>query len=565
MTALPGRWPLVVLLAVAPPLLLGLFARSIWTPDEPREIALAWNIAQQHDKAVPSLAGEPFSEKPPLTYWLAGASMQAFGKSAAAARIPNLAYALLGTFAVALLARGLLRSAGRAGAEAALGAAVAGVAFGTMELSWQVQIWLASDAPLLAGTSVALLGAWQGLDAPPGRSKLTGYALMHAGMLLGFFSKNLIGWIIPGLALLGFLAWEQRWRELQRWELWAPLAVQAAAILAWVMAVADHANGARLLRIFFVDNLLGRFLPIPGEVTYHTAHRNWPGKYLVELPYYLLPWTLLALAAARRAWRAVREPGPARPAWRFALCIVLPNLALLSVSTTARGVYFAPLLAGMAAILGLWSVEHLGEPDLFERRCLALTLALLAVICLALPTAAVIAIPEFDLSPLFAVLASGGLLAASVGLYLAAQRQRAGTYVAAQACGYAAYVATLCSAGVALIAVGNAVQRLERVGAAVAEEVAQGTRVALLRPDETIRAVLEYHEGLVLPSLEDEPGVRAALAADPQLRLLAKLPRAGGQQQGFLDDVAARFGVIVERRIEIPHGRRYAVLARPPG
>lgn len=564
MTALLRRWPLIVVLAVAPPLLLGLFARSIWTPDEPREIALAWNIVQQDDKAVPSLAGEPFSEKPPLTYWLAGTSMQAFGKSAAAARIPNLAYALLGTFAVALLTRGLLRSAGRAEAEAALGAAVAGVAFGTMELSWQVQIWLASDAPLLAGTSVALLGAWQGLNAAPGRSKLAGYALMHAGMLLGFFSKNFIGWIIPGLALLGFLAWERRWRELQRWELWAPLALQAAAILAWVTAVADHADGARLLRIFFVDNLLGRFLPIAGEVTY-TSHRNWPGKYLVELPYYLLPWTLLALAAARRAWRAVREPGPARPAWRFALCIVLPNLALLSVSTTARGVYFAPPLAGMAAMLGLWAVRHLGDPDLFERRCLALTLALLAFICLALPAAAVIAVPELALSPLFAVWASGGLLAASAGLYLAARRQRAGAYAAAQACGYAAYVATLCGAGVALIAVGNSVQRLERVSTAVAEAMAQGTRVALLRPDETIRAVLEYQEGLVLPSLEDDPGVRAALAADPGLRLLAKLPRAGGQQQGSLDDVTARFGLIVERRIEIPHGRRYAVLARPPG
>ena len=38
------------------------------------------------DKAVPLLGGVPFCEKPPLAYWLSGASMAALGKTPAAAR-----------------------------------------------------------------------------------------------------------------------------------------------------------------------------------------------------------------------------------------------------------------------------------------------------------------------------------------------------------------------------------------------------------------------------------------------------------------------------------------------
>ena len=60
---------------------LGLFARGYWTPDEPREAALAASVST-HALALPVLGGVTFAEKPPLTYWLAGASMAAFGHGA---------------------------------------------------------------------------------------------------------------------------------------------------------------------------------------------------------------------------------------------------------------------------------------------------------------------------------------------------------------------------------------------------------------------------------------------------------------------------------------------------
>src|ERR1700678_3896825 len=149
---------------------VGMFGRAYWTPDEPREADIAWRMSWQSDKAVPLLAGEPFCEKPPLTYWIAALPIRVFGAQAWAARLPNLLYAIIGALCVGMLAG---RSCGRAGAL--IGAAV----IGTFLLAYQVEIWFATDAPLLASTAAALLGAYIGFYAAHGRERLGGHTLMH--------------------------------------------------------------------------------------------------------------------------------------------------------------------------------------------------------------------------------------------------------------------------------------------------------------------------------------------------------------------------------------------------
>ena len=89
---------------------VGMFGRGYWTPDEPREADIAWRMSWQADKAVPLLAGEPFCEKPPLTYWLAAVPIALLGEQAWIARLPNLLYAVITALGVGLLAA---RSAGR--------------------------------------------------------------------------------------------------------------------------------------------------------------------------------------------------------------------------------------------------------------------------------------------------------------------------------------------------------------------------------------------------------------------------------------------------------------------
>src|SRR5260370_9196647 len=150
---------------------VGLFGWGYWTRDGPREADIAWRMSWQADKAMPLVAGEPFSEKPPLTYWLAALPMKVFGDQAWAARLPNLLYALITALGVGLLAS---RSAGR------FAGLVGAATISTFLLSYQVPIWLATDAPLLAAVSVPFLGAYIGFYATTGKERLRGYLLMHA-------------------------------------------------------------------------------------------------------------------------------------------------------------------------------------------------------------------------------------------------------------------------------------------------------------------------------------------------------------------------------------------------
>ena len=386
---------------------VGLFARGYWTPDEPREADIAWRMSWQTDKAVPLLAGEAFCEKPPFAYWVAAASIRAFGPRAWAARLPNLLYALIAALGVGLLAR---RSAGR-GAAVASAAALA-----TFLLSYQVLVWLATDAPLLAAVSVALYGAYGGFYAERSADRLRGYTLMHAALAVGFLSKSAVAWMVPALALLVLVVWERRWRELARWELYAGLVLQALVILTWVAAVYRGPDGALHLKVFFWNNLAGRFAHVeaPQGLQYAAGHRNSPGKYLLELPLYLWPWTLLAAAALRRAWQALRAGAAGatemRPV-RFALATALPSLALLSVAATARNIYLAPALPGFALLLGWWA--SLGSHDRWDVRALRGTAYLLLIAMLVFAGAdAVLLAPSTPLGSL--AIAALGLLVAAV-------------------------------------------------------------------------------------------------------------------------------------------------------
>src|SRR5271163_220702 len=246
---------------------VGMFGRGYWTPDEPREADIAWRMSWQADRAVPLLAGEAFCEKPPLTYWLAAFPIKLLGPQAWAARPPNLLYALITALSVGLLAaRSLGKFAGLVGAATV----------STFLLSYQVAIWLATDAPLLAAVSMALLGAYIGFYAATSKERLSGYLLMHIALGVGFLCKSAAAWMVPALAILTLSIWERRWRELIRWELYFGLLIQAAMILTWVGFVYQGNEGPEHLKVFFWNNLIGRFASIdaPPDLQYAAAHRN---------------------------------------------------------------------------------------------------------------------------------------------------------------------------------------------------------------------------------------------------------------------------------------------------
>jgi 4-amino-4-deoxy-L-arabinose transferase-like glycosyltransferase len=575
-------WPGVLILALAPLWLLGMFDRGLWTPDEPREADIAWRMSLQSDRAIPHLADTPFLEKPPLTYWLAGASTATFGDSAALVRLPNLLYALIVAIAMGTLAA---RMAGR---DAAL---VAALLAGSALLSYRVAIWLAPDAALLAGCAVALLGAYTGYTSGAGARKFWGYTLMHAGAAWGFMAKSAPGWLVPAAALLALIVWERRWSELRRWELYAGAALQALVIGPWIMAVARTPEGAESLRVFFWDNLAGRFsalAPTPGH-NYAQGHLNWWGKYLVELPVYLLPWTVLGVAALGRAWRKARSTGSAAGVsagtpWRFAVCACLPFLGILSLAATARDVYAAPAILGFALLVALWAsalpsdASRLDEASLRSTRLLVAIIAGLLTALLGILAAAERArfIVVADL-----IVAVAVLPLTFTALRFAATLQHSKKYSASIAATYAAYALAFIAAGLLVVPV---IDRWQDLGALARriEQDSTGGDLAVLDPDETTIAILDYRLRVPVTPLVVPPDEARQVVADWFHRhgshgyVLVMLP---GHAPGELSQLIGRWyslalpgdgvaGALVasgsariSARYELPQGRRYALLS----
>jgi 4-amino-4-deoxy-L-arabinose transferase-like glycosyltransferase len=584
----PGSWTLarragpLVVLALAPLWLIGIFGRSLWTPDEPREADIAWRMSLQSDRTLPQLAGVPFLEKPPLSYWMSAAAVSVFGDSAGGARLPNLLYAAIGALSLVGLALAMQ-------AEVAAAVIAALVAMSAL-IAFRVTVWLAPDACLFAGCALALLGAWLGYRAAPGSAKARGYALMHLGSAIGFMAKSAPGWLVPALALLTLIAWERRWRELRRWELYAGFAIQALLIAPWVIAVLREANASETLSALFWHNIVGRFTRVasPVALDYTSGHHNSPGKYLLELPLYLLPWTLAVAAALGRAWRHVRHGAPDGTAWRFALCAALPFLALLSIAATARDVYAAPALLGFGLLAGLWAHAAQQSPSRLDRFAVRFSRYLTALIAWTLAGAlAVFAAAGEVRWATSAALALALIAAVHLALLYAARAERSGEFQRSLGLIYSGYAAALCLAAFVVLPIIDRWQDLPALARRIHADAAHEP-LALLDPDETTIAMLDHglwtRFTVLSTAASDSRSAPQVVThwfhtAGPEARVLVLLP---GHAPGALSHWLARFlpraaegdgtagaltaagAAALVQRYELPQGRRYALLGPPP-
>jgi 4-amino-4-deoxy-L-arabinose transferase-like glycosyltransferase len=569
------RWAARIIVALAPIWLICMLDRGLWTPDEPREADIAWRMSQQSDRTLPELAGTPFLEKPPLSYWMSADGLRLFGDSPAAARSPNILYAAITALAVGALSYAM------AGSGAAVVAALVAT---TALIVFRVTVWLAPDACLLAGCATALLGAYLGYTSPAGRRKLFGYCLMHVGAAMGFMAKSAPGWMAPALALAAVIAWERRWSELARYELYVGFLLQALIIGPWIAAVTHTPDGGDALLALFWHNVVGRFTKIsaPAALDYSTGHRNSPGKYFLELPVYLLPWTLLAVAALRRAWDRARVRGPEGTPWRFAVGAALPFLLVLSVAATARDIYSAPAILGFGVLIGIWMTDAARAPTRLDEWAIRWTRWLVALLTLGLalfPAALAISLSW----PAYLAATAVVLVVSFTMIRPAARAQGSGDLQLSFGLTYASYAVALCVTALATFPAVDRWHDLGRLAQRIHADSAQ-TDLALLQPDETTIAMLDDGLRTRFTILSTDNNKPEKVVADwfnthgSAARVLVLLP---GHAAGELSQLVAHIHPIktpddgtaatlesagiasLEHRYEIPHGRRYALLGPP--
>jgi 4-amino-4-deoxy-L-arabinose transferase-like glycosyltransferase len=323
----------------------------------------------------------------------------------------------------------------------------------------------------------------------------------------------------------------------------------------------------------------------PAPLQYAAAHRNSPGKYLIELPLYLFPWTFLTIAALRRAWRHRRSNFDNR-AVRFGLAASLPPLLVLSLAATARNIYFAPALPGIALLLAWWAWEILPGPDRWDVRALRATAALLlaaaAVFCAALTVLAV-ADRGTLVGPAATVLISTAGVAAAVLLAVRAWGAAPTHALRAQYSLLLAYCALLVGPASQVYRQVDRWQDLAGIGSRIAADAA-GKPLILLAPDETTRAFIDMY---VRTSVLDIPGplaletaeLQKQAAAAPESRFLVQWRGADRGLRQWLergaqpdrDELPAEWQPWMRAAqlepvgiYSVPHGRRYVLLRTHP-
>jgi 4-amino-4-deoxy-L-arabinose transferase-like glycosyltransferase len=501
---------------------LGMASRNVWTPDEPRELALSASQVGTF-LALPTLGGNTFAEKPPLAYWLSGAAMDVLGVSGAAARAPFLIYALIAIAAVFQLGKQMGTPA--TGTLAAL-------IFATSWLVFETQIWLACDALLLAAVSVAILGVYMAFG--PRRQWALGGICMHVGLLLALFTKSFAGWVVPLSTLFTYLLLERRLRELLRPAFWAPLIGSLALFVLWAWFVSRGVEGSAELRALFWDNLVGRFASYsdPSGSVLALGHRNWPGKYLVELPMYLLPWTPLVVGAFVDLWRNRRLPASLAGSTRFALCACGPALCIISIAATSRGIYAAPLIPGIALLVAVVITSPEPQPHLqgIVRSAFRWTAWVLMVTDGVILMAIVVLNSLHGRGGLAGLAVSLAGIAVVVAIGISVLRDsdvslaRRGAVEAVVIRLAAAHVVALIAISGALFPWLNRSQDLARIAAFI-EESSRGRPLVLWLPDETTLAMSDLYMRKPVCAILVEHGTeeeRARLLAD----CLGRFPRA---------------------------------------
>lgn len=337
--ALPPRGTALLLALAAALLVFRLGAVPLLGPDEPRYARVAVEMQRAGEWVRPTLRGEPWLEKPPLYYWLAGAAFRLLGETEAAARLPSVlaGLALVGT--TALVGARIHGSA--AGLHAGFVLATALLPFAYARA--------ASMDMLLAATVTAAIG----LFALNALGVAGGWAIPAAFVFMGLatLAKGPLGLLLPGLVVGGYLV-ASRDRRFFR-ALLSPLGVLLFLLVAgpWYAAILRD-QGRHFVDVFLLDHNLARFTS--------TIHHH-PGSPFYYVPVVLLglfPWSGLLLPAL-----GALEPRRTRADLLVLAWLVLPFLFFSAAGSKLPG-YVLPCLPPLALLMGRAAARLVeGEPS----------------------------------------------------------------------------------------------------------------------------------------------------------------------------------------------------------
>lgn len=284
---MPRRWLTPAVFALAGLVIFaGLGSLPLTEPDEGRNALVAAEMQAAGRWLVPTLGQADYLDKPAFYFDLVAASLSLVGRSEAAARLPSAlaAMTLLGVvWGIAVRVYG------------ARVAALSTLCLVTMPLFVAFARLVIFDMLLTLFVCAAIL-AGHLAEETDGRPRRLWYLAAAAAAGLATLVKGPVGFVVPALAHLGAALANGHRGALLRSFSPGNIAVFAAIVLPWFVALSLRAPDFPAYGI--VHETLSRF------TTPRFARNQPPWFYGMILGAGALPWSLLVPGGAVLAWRA---------------------------------------------------------------------------------------------------------------------------------------------------------------------------------------------------------------------------------------------------------------------
>lgn len=312
-------------------LLPGLIGHDPWKQDETYIFGIIQHLLESGDWVVPTVAGEPFMEKPPLYYWVAAAFSRLLSPWLPlhdGARLATGFFMAITCCALGWTARQWWGYGRGRYAVLALLSCLGIVLYGHLMLT---------DIPIVTGFSITLAG----FVLARTHALLAGL-LLATGVGIGFLGKGMLAVGVIGLTAVLLPIFFRDWRKRTYLH---TLSVAAVAALPWLLIwpTALYLRSPILFRDWFWFNNVGRFIGF-SVAKLGAPHKS--GYWLHTLPWFTFPVLPLALATLWKQRATALQQAPVQ-------CTVVMSavmMIVLSVSASARPNYALPLLAPLAVL-----------------------------------------------------------------------------------------------------------------------------------------------------------------------------------------------------------------------
>ena len=350
-----GQWLLLALGVI----LSALYARPPLPVDETRYLSVAWEMWQNNEFLVPHLNGLPYSQKPPLFFWVIHLFWWLFGVGEWQARLVAPLFSLFSVGLTVQLARKLWpedRNVAAISPFILLGMSI-----------WAFFASLTMFDTLL--TCCCLIALKLILEVERQRTIIP-WIWLSVALGLGLLAKGPVAlvYVVPPMLLAPW--WSERRGRFWRWWYGCALGALVGAIaiaLCWAIPAAIEGGTA-----YGQDILFGQ---TASRIVRAFAHQKPFYWYLVFLPLLFFPWIIWW--PVWRGWKQLLSDRSSR----FCASVILPGLLLLSCISGKQIHYTLPLLPVFALVLAKMAVSG-KQTGRFDRLPLVVSFLLAGVACL---------------------------------------------------------------------------------------------------------------------------------------------------------------------------------------